>query len=300
MSTQFEQAQGIHEIEWLGREVWLVKEAWGELVIAKMGAQVLHFKPLGQQDVFWLNMSAGPLLTAAASVKKTGGNSEAVRGGAPLCWPWFGPHETDHSLPNHGFARVVQWQLDVCRLQSEGALTKLRFSPIAALSTDLSVSFDIEVSDNVLKMCLITRNVSDQIQPLTQAIHSYFLVGDSEKVQVNGLKGCEYIDKLAANNLAQQSVELTNIQAIDSIYKHAGEVVLRDEVLGRELIISKAGSGSTVVWNPGALAVQYDILAGQREFVCVEAANTAHENIMLIPHQSVRLEQSITVIPLVL
>ncbi|NQZ31540.1 MAG: D-hexose-6-phosphate mutarotase [Oceanospirillaceae bacterium] len=296
MSEQFTQSQGIHEIRWLGCEVWLIIEPWGELVISKLGAQVLHYQPAGQSAVFWLNKSSGPLCQKQSALANNTDSVEAIRAGAPLCWPWFGPHESDESQPNHGFARIANWQLVNCVLQGDSTkITKLQFSPISELYAGLTLMFELEISDQQLTMKLVTTNVSDQPQPLTQAIHSYFLVGDSEKVTVSGLKGCEYIDKLADNSLGKQRDELAEIKAIDSIYKHTGDVVVIDPVLKRKLHIRKEQSGSTVVWNPGSMAKSYDILADHRAFVCVEAANTAHEGLVLAANQRVTLMQSVKV-----
>lgn len=300
MSEQFKQSPGIHEIQWLGREVWLVIESWGELVISKIGAQVLHYQPVGHSAVFWLNKSSGPLCETSCSAENNSQVREAVRAGAPLCWPWFGLHESDDSQPNHGFARVADWQLDSCILATDTTqASKLQFSPAQELCADLSLIYQLEIQNQQLTMSMITTNTSEYPQPLTQAIHSYFAVGERGEITLKGLNGCDYIDKLAANSLCHQKVELIDIEAIDSIYKHTGDVVVIDPVLKRRLLISKAQSGSTVVWNPGAAASNYGIMTDQQAFVCVEAANTAHEALVLAPKQSVALMQSVKVMPLV-
>jgi len=296
MSSQFDYSQGVHEIQWLGRDVWLIIEPWGELVVAKMGAQVLHYQPIGERALFWLNTHTGPLSDDYLDQSTCVLERDAVRAGAPLCWPWFGPHENDPSEPNHGFARITDWQLESSVLQSAtGDITKLRFSPRAVISMALTVAFEIEVHHDQLLMRIETANCSSTDQPLTQAIHSYFSVADSQKVAVQGLNGCEYIDKLLNNTRANQTGELANIDAIDSIYIHEGAVVLIDKQYQRKLIIEKEGSGSTVVWNPGNAFKQYDILQESSKFICVEAANTAHEELFLLPGQRVSLTQSIKI-----
>lgn len=276
---------GIHHIHWMDREAWLIVQSWGLLVVAKLGAQVLHYRPTGQQSVFWVN---NPL---ASSV------NDAARGGAPLCWPWFGPHSSDPSQVNHGTARTAPWELSSSHLEesNEGGkkATSLDFIPARKISTTFEVVFNIVISANDLTMKIITRNVTDETQSLTQAIHSYFQVGNSEEVTITGLKGCDYLDKLADNQLCFQREQLSKITAIDSIYKHQGEVVIVDNNLAREIVISKEGSGSTVVWNPGTNAKLYSIEQGQKSFLCVEAANTAHENLTVEPSEQIELLQRI-------
>jgi glucose-6-phosphate 1-epimerase len=276
---------GIHHIHWLDRDAWLIVQSWGLLVVAKLGAQVLHYQPTGQRSVFWVNT---PL---AQSV------NEAARGGAPLCWPWFGPHSSDPNQLNHGTARTALWKLNSLRLEENNGgcnkVTSLEFIPASKISTTFEVVFEVVISANDLTMKIITRNITDQAQSLTQAIHSYFNVGNSEEIIVKGLKGCDYLDKLADNKLSIQRQQLSNISAIDSIYKHQGEVVIVDKSLTREIIITKAGSGSTVVWNPGANAKCYSIEQGQKAFICVEAANTAHENLTVEPREKVELLQRV-------
>jgi glucose-6-phosphate 1-epimerase len=296
MSSQFSYSQGIHEIQWHGRDVWLIIESWGELVVAKMGAQVLHYQPVGEQAVFWLNTHTGPLSKGYHDQSSCVLERDAVRAGAPLCWPWFGPHENDPCEPNHGFARITDWQLQSSVLQSAtGDITKLRFSPSTVISMALTVAFEIEVHHDQLLMRIETANYSSTDQPLTQAIHSYFSVADNKAVEVLGLNSCEYIDKLLNNTRAKQKGELANIDAIDSIYIHDGAVVLIDKQYQRKLIIGKEGSASTVVWNPGNAFKQYNILQESRKFICVEAANTAHEELVLSPGQKVSLMQSIKI-----
>jgi len=299
MSSQLKLSQGIHETQWLGCDAWIIIEPWGEIVIAKMGAQVLHYQPVAQLALFWQNTKTGPLSAGFSEKSKLQNKREPIRAGAPLCWPWFGAHERDSSQPSHGFARVCDWKIESCLLQSLGSeKTTLRFIPNIAISEVFTVSFEVEVSNDKLTMTLETVNHSSMQQRLTQAIHSYFAVSDSQKVPVQGLKGCDYFDKLSQNSRAHQVQELCDIDAIDSIFVHDSTVVLVDKGLNRKLIIEKSGSGSTVVWNPGSVAEQYDILEKSRKFVCVEAANTAHEKLGLSPGQCVKLMQSIRIEPL--
>ena len=271
---------GIHQIQWQGREVWLIEQAWGQLVVAKLGAQILYYQPVGEHAVFWLNPEPSHR------------DNESIRGGAPLCWPWFGPHNSDSTKANHGLARTALWAMCEQRLQANDSAT-LTFIPVEQLCDAFTVTFEISVSANYLSMRILTKNISDQEQNLTQAIHSYFFVADCQKITVQGLKGCEYLDKLQGEELKYQPSQLSQISAIDSIYKHTADVLIVDEILSRKVLISKAGSGSTVVWNPGQAAKNYGVFSGQMNFICIEAANTDHESLRLSPGQQVVLQQTV-------
>ncbi|EPJ44531.1 MAG: hypothetical protein OFPII_34040 [Osedax symbiont Rs1] len=308
-------ALGIHEIRWLDREVWLIVQPWGELVVAKLGAQILHYQPKQQQPVFWINSDAQLAGLKSTGLKHAAQPSASIitdkikpmRGGVPLCWPWFGLHQQDSTQPQHGVARISQWQLTSHTLNdSVSDAAVFSFTPVSlepfllgeksSPTTEFALQFEISVAENYLQMRLITNNIGDRPQQLTQAIHSYFLVGDCAQLQIKGLSGCDYFDKLDNNILKRQTAELDHIGAIDNIYQHTGQVTIVDPLLQREIQISKKYSGSTIVWNPGAEAKKIDILEGGKRFICVEAGNTVFEKLLVNPGESVEIVQEITVI----
>ena len=74
------------------------------------GAHVCAWGPRGGEPVIW--MSAGSAFEAG----------RPIRGGVPLCFPWFGPHPTNPGRAPHGFARLLRWTLDrVARDAASGA-----------------------------------------------------------------------------------------------------------------------------------------------------------------------------------
>jgi len=301
---------GLYQIPWLDRAVWLIVQPWGELVVAKTGAQVLHYQPCGHKPVFWLNSEQTTIALPTVQEKQqfiddierychsqnTASTDSPLRGGAPLCWPWFGAHSEDPSLPNHGLARTAQWQLVSSELICDDyAATTLCFKPVQCLAAQLDLSFSIKVTNEGLHLELNSKNVSNKVQVITQAIHSYFAVANCHKIKVNGLKGCEFIDKLDNNQLKHQQSELTDFNAIDNIYKHSTGVVIIDEVFNRNIVLTKKNSHSTVVWNPADSASSIGINSDYRQFVCVEAANTVIDEIFLQPLQSFSMQQKIVV-----
>ncbi|MCJ8300884.1 MAG: hypothetical protein MJK13_18400 [Pseudomonadales bacterium] len=283
-------SHGLHEIHYLGKASWLIVQSWGELLVAKTGAQILHYQPLAQQPVFWLNETEQVL----PSAQNNSAGAEPVRGGVPLCWPWFGFH-ADDTKPKHGLARTAQWHLQQHSILSGGSeLSRLLFRPTQQLEPVLDVQLQLEISRNLLQITLSTKNVSAVEQPLTQALHSYFLVSGCAAIELQGLKNCDYFDKLDAGALKTQSQTLANIQSIDNIYHHSGTVTIIDPKMERNIVVTKQSSRSTVVWNPGSAAEELAIKRGQ-QFVCVEAANTEVDQLVLSPGQKVSLQQSIVI-----
>ena len=283
-------SHGLHEIHYTGKASWLIVQSWGELLVAKTGAQILHYQPLEQQPVFWLNETEQVLPTDQSNCAVT----EPVRGGVPLCWPWCGFH-ADDTKPKHGLARTAQWHLQQHNILSAGPeVSRLLFSPTQQLEPALDVQLQLEISRNLLQITLTTKNISAVEQPLTQALHSYFLVSDCADIELQGLKNCAYFDKLDAGALKTQSQTLANIQSIDNIYHHSGTVTISDPTMARNIVVTKQSSRSTGVWNPGSAAGELAIVRGQ-QFVCVEAANTEVDQLVLSPGQKVSLQQSIII-----
>src|SRR6476660_728724 len=76
------------------------------------GAHVTHFHPKTQsKPVLWL------------SDKSHFAPDKPIRGGVPICFPWFGPKADDPKAPAHGFARVMEWQLDGTKLNGDGSVS---------------------------------------------------------------------------------------------------------------------------------------------------------------------------------
>lgn len=82
-----------------GGPVAVLHAAGATAVVAIQGAQVLSWIPNNATDALWLSPAAQL------------GTGKAVRGGIPVCWPWFGPHPSDATKPAHGFVRAAPWQV---------------------------------------------------------------------------------------------------------------------------------------------------------------------------------------------
>ncbi len=256
--------------------------------IALQGAQVLDWVPTGEKPVLWV--SPGAIYTAGKS----------VRGGVPVCWPWFGPHATEAGSPAHGFARTQRWEMVQAQQLPDGS-TMLSLRLLQDANTRLLWPHDAELLLRVnvgrrLQIDLLTRNTGDEAFTVTQALHTYFAVSDVREVSLRGLEDVVYIDKVADGARRVQSGPVTFSAETDRIYlDHSGECVIHDPGLQRRIVIRREGSRSTVVWNPWTekSVAMADMGEGAyRGMLCVEAANVAEDAVVVEPGGEHRLQVS--------
>ncbi|MCE8024247.1 D-hexose-6-phosphate mutarotase [Billgrantia aerodenitrificans] len=208
----------------------------------------------------------------------------AIRGGIPLCWPWFaderGADESpDRSGPMHGPARLAQWCLDAVD-EHEGGV-ELHLSPTERLHSQLVPRAVIQANARRLHVELITEHVGETPVKLSGALHSYLAVADSFACRLTGLAGARYLDKLAGFAEREQQGELAVRSGLDRIYHSNAEVVLDDG--SRRLRVARQGSDSAVVWHPAEAPPDDTSPAAARRFLCVESANTRLDPVWLVP-----------------
>ena len=273
-----------------------VKTAFSTATLALQGAHVLSWQPKGHKPVIWLSKAA----------KFAPGKS--IRGGIPLCWPWFGPHATETDYPSHGFARTIDWSLLDARKLPDGRV-RLEFEPVMNDAARTlwphasAVKYSVTVGQELV-VGLTTRNTGNTPFQIGQALHTYFTIGDIGQVSVAGLEGSPYIDKVAGGKRKKQKGVVSFAGETDRIYLDtAGCAGILDPVLKRTLLITSTGSRSTVVWNPGAAKAakmgdfgKMNGKPGEDGMVCVETANAATDIITLAPGESHRMTAQYRVI----
>ncbi len=266
----------------------------GKAAIALQGAHVMTFQPEGEQPLIWLSDFA------------KFGRGKSIRGGVPVCWPWFGPHASDPKLPGHGYARTVDWRLIQVQSLSDDRL-RLEFELEESSATHAQWPHKTPVRNIItvgraLEVELVTTNAGDQPITLGDALHTYFKVGDVRRVTIHGLEGCDYLDKVDGGQRKQQNGPVTIGMEVDRIYLNTDnscEIV--DPALQRRIKISSSGSHSTVVWNPWIeKATKMGDFGpdGYLGMLCVETANAAEDVIQLAPGQVHRLVARYEVTPL--
>ena len=247
--------------------------------VCLQGGQVLSWQPTS---------TAEPVLWMSQAAQFTTGKS--IRGGIPICWPWFGAHALETDYPAHGFARTQAWQVKGSRTLDDGSIELSLTMPISAISQAMwphQAQLDMLVNvGETLKIALITRNLGDVDFTISEALHTYFSVSDVAQVQVEGLDGIHYHDKAAGWTEGDQIGAIPFAAEVDRVYVNTSErCSIVDAGFKRRIHINKIGSQSTVVWNPWAdRAAQMGDLGqdGWKRFVCVESAN-ALSNAVTVP-----------------
>ena len=275
----------MEQTQWRGIAVWELQSADALARISCFGGQLLSWQPAGASEVFWCSPQLQP--------------PRPLRGGVPLCWPWFGKHPHDPQAPAHGLARTAAWQLDRVQLLEDGRM-HLRLSPLASLHPGLAVEQQLWIGRH-LEQAITSHNVGSQVEPLSQALHSYFQVADITAVRLLGVDGHRYSDALADGRLELQQGDWQfdhqqHGGRCDRIYLDvAGPVILDDPRQGWRLQLQAQGGRALVLWTPGPELGQQisDVGSGWQHYVCIEVANAGTDTRQLLPGQSHTLQQSI-------
>jgi len=244
--------------------------------IAMQGAHLMSWNPKGQQPVIWMS----PVAKLA--------HGKSIRGGVPICWPWFGAHASESSFSRHGFARTVAWDVTATAALNDGA-TSISFS-IADINKeqwphDAPAQMHMIIGAT-LEMELMTQNKDEEAITVGDALHTYFRVSDASKIAIRGLDGCDYLDKVGAPARRNQQGDITIASEVDRIYFDQGQdIMIEDPGLERMIRIEKQGSHSTIVWNPWIEKTMkmgdFGSDDGYLGMVCVESANAAENLVRL-------------------
>lgn len=228
--------------------------------VAKMalhGAHVMSWRPVDEEEVLYLSPDA---------VFKEG---KAIRGGIPVCWPWFNAHPADPAQPSHGLVRGRFWELLDAEQDAAGVM--LRFGiHVGIWNAEITVKAGEE-----LEVALETKNVSEVPILVSGALHTYLGVSDISQVRLVGLDNCAYLDMVGVTEIRKQKGDVIFGGEVDRIYDSSSSLLLVDQLSGRTIQVEKSGSPSTVVWNPWQ--EKASILAdlpdnGYLKFCCIEAA----------------------------
>ncbi|WP_343287203.1 D-hexose-6-phosphate mutarotase [Gordonia sp. SID5947] len=265
---------GVRQGSFQGLDALIIETPRATAALSMFGGQLLSFIPAGSaHDVLWVSPAAAPPPTP-------------IRGGVPLCWPYFAREGQPAGVPSHGYARTARWRL-VAGRSTESGDTELELAPEGLEHLPLTAGMTVRVG-NTLELGLRTHNPGGATVTMTEAFHNYFRVADVGAVRVEGLGGLSYLDKFDDLRSHEQQGDWTlpkDTARSDRVYPGAGgRYRLVDPGLRRTIEVSVRGGHSAVVWNPGAdvASGMPDIGAHWREFLCVEAAN-AGPDIVEIP-----------------
>jgi D-hexose-6-phosphate mutarotase len=270
----------------------MISNSLAEAEIYLHGGHITAFQPRPVEH---------PILWMSDSALFKGG--KAIRGGIPICWPWFGPHPDDSSKPQHGFARISPWTVRNTAALDDGS-TQIHLQMHADAATRSLWPYPVELELCVtigsrLQVELISHNQGTETVAVGGALHSYFTVGDIDRVTVEGLDGRDYLDQPDEYRRKRQKGPIMIDAEVVRIYLDTtADCVLIDPVLSRTIRIAKRGSNSTVVWNPWIAKAQQMAdfpNQGYRTMLCIETCN-AHEDVrQLAPGAEHRLTQILSV-----
>jgi len=238
-----------------------VKTELCHAVISLQGAQLMGFQPRTGDQLLWVSPNCD--FTPGA----------ALRGGIPICLPWFGPNQTDPTKQKHGFARNEYWQLASSHLLNDGSV-ELAFLFLHDANHLFAYDFSAELRITLgasAKLELTVNNTDTEDFPCSWAMHNYYPIADLAAVKVIGLAERNYLDNLEGHSVKMQTGDLGFSGPVDRVFPDINNSL---QISGAPQIeIHHHNCPSVVTWNPGteAAAQIEDIGAGQEQaYICVE------------------------------
>ena len=247
-----------------------------EAKIFLQGGQITEFTPKGKLPLLWV------------SGDETFSEGKSIRGGIPICWPWFGQHENS-DFPAHGFARTHVWQADeVHETDSEVTVSlKLPMKQVDSTFWPHQSSLRVEfILSEQLEVRLTTSNLGNVPFSYTQALHTYFPTEDINNTRVAGLQGAQYIEFGQGPHQQHDVVDFS--RETDMVYTQAAAVQTIDTPQGM-ISVSRENSQSCVLWNPWIeKSKRLSNFADDdyKSMLCLEAANVLEDAVTLEPKQS--------------
>lgn len=274
-----------------------IRNEYADALIALQGGQLLEYTPRGQRPLIWLSEEV--------AFKR----SQTLRGGIPICWPWFGDSRRNPApvralvhgeAPAHGLVRAADWSLQAVDSSAEHTAVILRHTiapdthaqwPHAALLT-LAIAVG-----RTLRLELTTHNTGAEPLSITQALHTYFAISAIDRVEINGLEQTPYVDTLDDWREKTQQGSIRFDGETDRIYLDTpSHIELRDHGWQRTVTLHARNSASAIVWNPWIEKTRrLSQLAGDawQRMLCIETANALRDMIVIAPGAQHSLEVEI-------
>ena len=250
-----------------------------EAKIALQGAHLFHYKVKNKAPLLWL------------SERAYFEEGKAIRGGIPICFPWFGKNKENATLPQHGFARTALWKI-VLEEEVDESTThiRLQLKPNADTLELWPYLFDLTLDvtiGNELSIALSVTNTDSKAFEITAALHTYFSVSDINTVRIKGLDESRYYDALD-DSCYKQKGDIFIQEEVDRVYLDPSDsIILLD---GESKVhLQQEGSNSLVVWNPWMeKSEQMTDMSrdGYRSMVCLETANAREDARVLRPNET--------------
>jgi glucose-6-phosphate 1-epimerase len=251
-------------------------EARGEMYLH--GAHVTSWKPRGREEVFFV------------STQSRWEDGHAIRGGVPVCFPWFGGKADDPNAPAHGFVRTKAWQLESVAKVGDAVTVSMFTQSDEATKHWWPADFHLlhrATFSSELRLELVVTNTGRAPMHFEEALHAYHRVGSIESARVRGLDSVPYLDKTASNRKEVQHGEIVIASETDRVYLNTTDAIeLDDPVLHRLTRVTKDNSRTTVVWNPWMQKARSlsDFADDEwKEMICIETSNVSNFAVSLAP-----------------
>lgn len=283
-----------------------VQNSQASATVFLQGAQITQYQPKDQQPIIWCSPDCNYQ------------QGQSLRGGIPICWPWFGQFDKNPETiqnqfastttpPSHGLVRQEDWQLDTIDANDPNlTILQLSLQPGLPWPFQCKLQLTLSIGSN-LDCQLKIINQDSTTWSFTAALHSYLAISDCSDISIKGLETCQYIDTVEDQaGLSwverQQQGDIKIDREVDRIYIPApAQTQLIDQGWNRRILLTSTGSQSTVIWNP------WQVKAGQlscfdsqayRQMVCIETANALADSVELESGQAHQLGVCITAEPL--
>ncbi|GAA04704.1 D-hexose-6-phosphate mutarotase [Photobacterium leiognathi] len=261
--------------EYQGISIIRVIHPLAEAGISLHGGHLIWFKPAGDKDIIWLSENA------------EFDTQKAIRGGIPVCWPWFGKAGT----PSHGFARTSQWTLQEHRENENGVIVSLQLEDNDETRAVWPHKFNNVLTFEIgteLKVRLTSTNTDSQPWSYGGALHTYFDIADINNIEITGM-GSTYLDSTQQGKACEGGDVLTFTSETDRVYTQPeATITINDKNNERNILVTNEGHNAAVIWNPWQeLSISMGDMADNsfETMVCVES--TIHQpSIELAPGQS--------------
>jgi len=264
-----------------GLEYLEIDNPLGSGKIALQGAHVMNWQPKFQtQPVLWLSSNARYI------------EGRSIRGGVPICWPWFGAHPTDSTFCPHGFARVIPWRIvDVDSTATGATRIILEMLDTPEAKRQLSYPYALTVTITMgrrLRIEMSTTNQAKHPFVIGEAFHTYLNVSDIANIKITGMQDCVYADKVRNYERYVEHNSLHFDGEFDRVFiNHSSDCSIHDKGYNRIIHVAKSGSDTTVVWSPGAeKAAELSDMGTPDEWrkaICVETTNALDNMVVINP-----------------
>lgn len=260
----------------------MVSNKYADATICLYGAHIVSYSPAKNMEVLWM------------SPYSSFEEGKAIRGGIPVCFPWFGLHESDEDMPQHGFARIMNWEVTKTETLASGE-NQICLQLCSSDKTkefwphDFCAEMTFTVGTN---LCVTFKVKNTSAEPLeyTSALHSYFSLSGIENITIEGLQNTRYQNQLDGGDYIQETPLLAiNKAETRHYYNTEATCIINDPIFNRRISIEKSGSKNSTVWNPGAetSAEMGDMPNDAYEtFVCLETVNKIDDVIKLSPGEA--------------